>query len=218
MILDYKKFENIKNSKKQAKGILYMMEQTPSRIVYHDISKYLFNHQFFGSFNRAFLQKTKESLHVALIKYLYGKRFGYRGSERGKIMDEIQKKVVDLKSLKDLLRYNGYKANNFYNDPSSTHPGEGISARYDLEKFMKNLSGGIDCKVTNLELVNNMSAIAISGPTNENNKNLSSFDWSKSSDHKTLRKGVPEKFDFPYLLVSPKTLCCDNTNDIYTFK
>jgi hypothetical protein len=217
MIIDYKLFGQLKGTNDQKPHLLYMMEQTPERIVYHDISSYLYNHGFFGSFNRAFLRKTKRDLHMAMIKFLYGNQFGYSGANRAKIINALQEKVVDIKSLKDLLRYNGFKLNNFPNDPSSTNPGEAISARYDLEHFgLKHLSGGIDCKVTNYELSQKLSSIAVSGPTNENNKYLLPFQWDKNN--KNYKKiGVPNKFDFPYILMSPKTICCDNVNDIYSF-
>lgn len=98
------------------------------------------------------------------------------------------------------------------NDPS-----KGISSRSDLGPFA-HLSGGIDTKVTNEELVLKMTAIAISGPTTENNENLPVFDFNKVDSHKRIkREGVPEKFDFPYVLMSPKTICCDSQNDLYNF-
>lgn len=218
MIIDYKVFEKIKNTPNKKENLVYMMEQTPDRIVYHDISNYIYQHKYFGSFNRAFLEETKNDLHVALVKHLYGPSFGYRGSHRGKIFKHLQEKVSDLKSLKDLLRYNGYKHPGFQSDPSSKNPGEGISARYDLAGFgLTNLSGGIDCKVTNYELVKDLTAVAISGPTNENNPNLTIFEWAQVKQS-IKRDGVPEKYNFPYIIMNPNTLCCDNQNDIYSFK
>ena len=96
-------------------------------------------------------------------------------------------------------------------------PSKGISSRSDLGPF-EHLSGGIDTKVTNEELVLKMTAIAISGPTTENNKNLPVFDFNKVDNHKRIkREGVPQKFDFPYVLMSPKTICCDSQNDLYNF-
>jgi hypothetical protein len=217
MIIDYKVFAQIKGGSERASKLLYMMEQTPNRIVYHDISEYLYQHGYFGSYNRAFLDKTKSDLNEAMVKHLYGTRFGYSGSNRAKIFKAMNEQVQDLNSLKDILRYNGYKLNNFPNDPSASNPGEGISARYDLEsKTLNNLSGGIDCKVTNFELAKTLTSVAVSGPTNENNRNLIPFDWTKINKN-IKREGVPTKFNFPYILMSPATLCCDNTNDNYTF-
>jgi len=124
--------------------------------------------------------------------------------------------VQDLESIKTALRWNGFKKASGFEDPSSKDPAKGISSRSDLSSLF-NLSGGIDTKVTNEDLVFKMSAVAISGPTTDNNENLTSFDWKNFADKDLRRNGVPEKFDFPYLLVNPKTLCCDNKNDIYVF-
>lgn len=41
MILDYNVFNKIKNTKKYPDQMVYMMEQTPQKIVYHDISKHI---------------------------------------------------------------------------------------------------------------------------------------------------------------------------------
>jgi hypothetical protein len=122
-----------------------------------------------------------------------------------------------LKTIKGVLRWNGFRKASGFKDPSTKDPSKGISSRSDLSTLF-NLSGGVDTKVTNEDLVFKMSAIAISGPTTDNNDKLRVFDW-KVADPKNLiqRTGVPEKFNFPYILVSPQTLCCDNKNDIYDF-
>jgi len=133
-------------------------------------------------------------------------------------MNHFSSKVKDLKSLKDLLRYNGFNKQSFPGDPSNYNPAKGISARNDLILWRPK-SGGIDTKVTNADFVFKMTSVAISGPTTENNHNLSVFDWKIADpNHYIKREGVPERFDFPYILMNPKTICCDNNNDIYKFK
>lgn len=42
MIIDYNKFKMIKGTKKLIKGLVYLLEQTPDKIVYHDISHYIY--------------------------------------------------------------------------------------------------------------------------------------------------------------------------------
>jgi hypothetical protein len=41
MILDYNNFKQIKGTNKSVNNMIYMMEQTPDKIVYHDISHYM---------------------------------------------------------------------------------------------------------------------------------------------------------------------------------
>jgi len=132
-------------------------------------------------------------------------------------VNQLASKVKDLKSLKDVLRYNSFRKQSGFNDPSIIDPSKGISSRSDLGMF-RHLSGGIDTKVTNQDLVSKMTSIAISGPTTENNENLPVFDFTKIDPLKRiLRDGVPEKFNFPYVLMNPKTICCDSVNDLYKF-
>ena len=43
MIIDYNLFNKIKGTNKQAKELLYVIEQNPQHLIYHDISDYLFS-------------------------------------------------------------------------------------------------------------------------------------------------------------------------------
>lgn len=219
MILDYNIFEKLKgknSDQNRDKKLFYILEQVPHNITAHDISDYLYTHSYFGSFNRAFFDETNLDLHTALLTNLYHTdKFQYSGSSRRIIFNHFFDKVNDLKTLKDLLRYNGFQLNSdFTNDPSKDSPGEGISARNDLSS--NGYSGGIDTKVCNSDLVKQLTAIAICGPTNENNPNLTTFEWPEGIEMK--HKGVPQRFDFPYILMSPNNICCDNINDVYQFE
>ncbi len=121
-----------------------------------------------------------------------------------------------MKSLKDVLRYNGYGLHNFQNDPSSIFPGEAISARYDLnEGRFKSITGGIDCKITNSTFISEMTTIAINGPTTENNENLPVFKWG---DHPFFKvDGLPREYNFDWVKINPNTLIKDDISDKYKF-
>ena len=219
MRLDYNVFERLKgkNAAVKESKLFYILEQLPHQITAHDISDYLYEYSYFGSYNRAFFKESNYNLHTALLNNLYDtNKFGYLGASRKTILQYFSDKVNDLKSIKDLLRYNGYhKESDFVNDPSRNSPGEGISSRNDLE--YGSYFGGTDTKVTSSELVKQISAVAISGPTSENNPNLYTFEWPKILVE-PRREGVPDSFNFPYLLMSPNNICCDNINDVYLFK
>jgi hypothetical protein len=82
---------------------------------------------------------------------------------------------------------------------------------------MKNISGGVDCKFTNFDLISKMSSAIISGPSTENNPNLPIFEWT--SELKSLKhKGLPEKFDFGWYLASPENIKDNNLQDKFNFK
>ena len=218
MVVDYKVFNKVKQSKMTLPKLLYVIEQVPSHITSMDISNHLYEKSYFGSFNRAFFQETKSDINQALINQLYGGIFDYQCAARGKIFHNLQSKVKDLKSLKFILRYNGFRKNNpeFPDDPSKISPGNSIAARYDLGEMFTNLSGAIDCKITNFHFAMKMTAIAIAGPTADDNPNLSIFDWNKYISKNILHDGVPQKFNFPWIYTSPNHLCCNN-NDVFNW-
>jgi hypothetical protein len=154
-----------------------------------------------------------------LINELYGDMFTYKGAMRGKIFKRFEPGIRNFRQFKNVMRYNGYKQKleDFQDDPSVTSPGHGISARFDLEKFdMNNLSGGLDCKLTNSQLISNLTSIIQSGPTLENNENLPIFDWSAWGDLDLAHVGVPDKFNFPWLLENPDIIK-SNKSDKYVF-
>ena len=91
MVVDYKVFNKVKQSKMKLPKLLYVIEQVPSHITSMDISNHLYEKSYFGSFNRAFFQETKSDINQALINQLYGGIFDYQGAARGKIFHKLQK-------------------------------------------------------------------------------------------------------------------------------
>ena len=80
----------------------------------------------------------------------------------------------------------------------------------------KHFSGGLDCKVTNFQMANNFEAYAISGPSYENNPYLIPFSWKNNEKYDIIHRGVPDTYDFPWILTSPHNLCCSN-NDVFNW-
>jgi hypothetical protein len=154
-----------------------------------------------------------------LIRELYGDIFSFDGSARGKIFKKLESSVNNLSTLRDVLRYNGFKLKNpnFKDDPSFSSPGSGISARFDLDEDVGGLSGGIDCKLTNNDLINKLSSVIISGPSNEKNPNLPIFSWDGHNSKGIKHDRMPEKFDFNWILASPKNIKNNSIDDTYNF-
>lgn len=198
MILDYNIFEELKGNQDMPDKLFYVLEQQPHKILFGDFSKYLYDKSYFGSYNRAFLEGTKEDLNIEMLDDVYKTKIFETGG-RGGIMKHFSDDVKDLESIKNLLRYNGHK---------QEFEGEAISPRGGS-------FGGTDTKVTNSELVKNVSAVAIAGPTMDN-PFLEPFEFTDSY-HADLRLGVPNKFDFEYLLMSPANIWCDKNDDVYNF-
>lgn len=218
LILDYKEFDKVKNTNKIPKNVFYMLEQIPNRIISHDVTKYLWENNFFGGYNRAFFDESNKTLHQALINNLYGPLLGdYKASRRGKQFQFLESTVKGLKSIMDIMRYNGYKLNNFPKDSSNKKPNTAISARYDLPNGMLgNFIGGTDAKVTNSEFVKDMINIAVNGPTNDlHNINVTPFTYADKKIPELL--GLPVVIKFPFIKIDPKTFSDDSVDDTFKF-
>jgi hypothetical protein len=214
MVIDYNAFEKLKvGSNKE--GVLYILEQTPPDIVHYDITDYLLKHSYFASFNRAFFSETEDDLNLSLLNELYGDVFSRYKSHRRIQFKTLENDVNNLESFKNVLRYNGYKLNH-PDDSSNTLPGNAIAARYDLEKGAR-LSGATDCKIVNLGLMNELSTLAISGPTTENNTNLIPFAWADHQGHGESIIGLPERYEFDWYKFNSRTLSDNSLSDLYKF-
>jgi hypothetical protein len=82
---------------------------------------------------------------------------------------------------------------------------------------MFHLSGGVDCKVVNSDLMSKLSSIIISGPTIDNNPNLTVFDW-KNQSSKLKHRGLPDRYEFGWYLASPNHLKNNSLDDKYNFQ
>lgn len=227
MIIDYKVFSNIKENYnknniriKNSKmteinsnsdnyyNLLYITEQTPVRILSHDITNYLISKTYFASYNRAFLDETKLDLNSALIKHLYGDYLtNNQNSHRAILFKQLEARVTDIYELKDVLRYNnfGNKVKIVKNDPSINNASKGISARFDLykDKKKRKYTGGVDTKVCNSKMINDYESLVVNGPSsNQNSKNkyLKEFKFPKFIKH----KGIPRVVNFHSIIIGLK--------------
>lgn len=51
-----------------------------------------------------------------------------------------------------------------------------------------------------------LEAVAVSGPTTDDNENLVKFSFNNPKYQNTIRHGVPDHFDFSWVVTSPTTL------------
>lgn len=87
MIVDYNIVNQIKGTDNKPDNLIYVVEQTPNRIISYDISQQFYNQGYFASFNRAFFEETRMDMNQALVIALYGDIFGYNGANRRKIFN-----------------------------------------------------------------------------------------------------------------------------------
>lgn len=216
LILDYNIFEKIKGTNQKPDKLFYVSEQTPNKFVSHDVSQHLYTNSFFGGYNRAFFDESNTNLNKAMIKYLYGDVLSeHNASKRGNQFKHLQKGVTGLKSMMGTMRYNGYRQGHS-GDKSSDFPSAAISARYDLNYGqMGGFIGGIDAKISNSELVKDLIAITVNGPTsNVVNPQITNYKLRKKYSRML---GIPEEINWPYIKIDPKDMYFSDIDDLYTF-
>ncbi|KAF2078187.1 hypothetical protein CYY_000477 [Polysphondylium violaceum] len=196
MITDYNKFQP---GVKLHDGTLYILEQIPGYIEYADVTGVLrtgywpsFNVPYFENvFNMSGFNDTSSSDYEP-----------WESDPRSQIFRRDANKVQTLQDFQAIMRYNDYQ-----NDPlSQGDAANQISSRYDLNLPTASdydAFGGIDSKVTSLALLNQLTVLAQSGPTHDQQP---PFEWSNgnwSAMYPTI--GMPNTWDFGWVQFTDTT-------------
>jgi hypothetical protein len=186
-------------------GLLYVLEQIPGMIMKKDVTEVLRNQSYWPSYNIAYFKEIFNASGGPEMVAKYGDWFTYERSPRANIFRRDHRKVVDVDSFLQLMRYNDYT-----NDPLSkcecTPPysaENAISARCDLNPangtypfaaLGHRAHGGLDAKLTTSTMMKSLEFVAVSGPTFDP---LPPFQWSKSDYAKTVTHvGHPDLWTF----------------------
>ncbi|KAM4815492.1 LOW QUALITY PROTEIN: phospholipase B-like 1 [Thomomys bottae] len=176
------------------RGALYIVEQVPTLVEFSEQTNIL-RKGYWPSYNIPFHEKVfRLSGYPLLVKKL-GLDYSYDLAPRAKIFRRDQGRVTDLASMKYLMRYNNYQEEPYSKgDPCST-----ICCREDLSSPLPSPGGCYDTKVSDVFLASKHMAYAVSGPTVEDG--LPAFSWRKFN--KTLHLGMPELYNFDFVLMKP---------------
>ncbi|KAK3089734.1 hypothetical protein FSP39_006039 [Pinctada imbricata] len=192
MILDLKKV-HLKSSLDD--GALYVVEQIPSLIVYEDVTQIL-RTGYWPSYNVPFFEIIYNKSGYPDFVAQHGTDYTYQLAPRAKIFRRDEGNVVDMKTMKKIMRYNDYK-----NDPYSEGDScNAICCRGDLKHPKAGPFGCYDTKVSNYSMALSFQADIINGPTL--GSGLPPFVWTGS--YKQSHVGLPEKYAFDFLTTKPK--------------
>uniref|UniRef100_A0A915CXR7 Phospholipase B-like n=1 Tax=Ditylenchus dipsaci TaxID=166011 RepID=A0A915CXR7_9BILA len=199
-VLDYKLFkpgQELPNN-----DLLWILEQVPGYTMSRDVTWFLRKYRYWPSYNIPFLNKiSRLSMFDVKAQENDWWRWGY--CPRARIFHRDHHKVVDLDSLKDLMRYNDYTHDDFskctcsppytaeaaistrgdLNDPNGTYALSGMGFRNH---------GSLDYKGTNYALFQKLRFQAIGGPTYDP---LPAFDW-RTTKVKANHFGQPDLWNF----------------------
>ena len=103
MVLDLKK---VKPGKEIQDGAFWVTEQIPTLVVSEDQTKIL-RSGYWASYNRPFYERIQNMSGFPHVIKTRGEMYSHDLSPRAKIFRRDSDKVVDLKSMMELMRYNG---------------------------------------------------------------------------------------------------------------
>jgi hypothetical protein len=193
MIVDYKLFSA---GHKIVPGTLTVAEQLPDRFVTQDMSMHLDTTRYWPSYNVPYFTETFDLSGYPAMVEKYGDDFTYDKNPRALIFARNVTSIQSFEEVQQMLQYNDWQ-----HDPlSKGSPANSISSRYDLLSTKPVPFGGADSKVVDHLLFKTMSAIAISGPTHQQQE---PFVWSTSGFQNTSHVGLPDAFNFSWQNVSP---------------
>jgi hypothetical protein len=214
MIIDYKKYKTGTKLNELQNDLLWVLEQMPGLIRTEDVTHVLKEQGYWASYNVPYFKDIYTTSGNEDIAQKNGSYFSYNNTARAKIFRRDHSKVVDLKSLYSLMRYNDFKNDPFskckvYNQTCSPPYSAdlAIAARNDLNDpngeypfndWKNRGEGAIDVKITNSKMALKLEMLAVSGPTDENQP---PFDWSTTNLKSVKHLGQPNLFNFKPIYV-----------------
>jgi len=174
-------------------NVLWIAEQIPTLVESADLTETLAR-GYWPSYNVPFFAKISEISGWTQLQKTGGTSISYELAPRAEIFRRDEGNVVDMNSMKYLMRYNEYKTDPY----SEGNPGNAICSRFDLEPTNPSPSGCYDTKVTTASLSKMLISESISGPTYQG---LPPFSWNEFPG--VVHDGQPTVFDFPFLTMQP---------------
>lgn len=192
MVIDLKKI-HLKSAIED--GALWVVEQIPSLVEAGDMTPIL-RTGYWPSYNVPYFEKVYNMSGYPEVVAKMGTDFSYQLAPRAKIFRRDEGKVVDLDTMKHIMRYNDFK-NDPYSEGNSCNT---ICCRGDLRDADPKPSGCYDTKVSDYKMALNFEADIINGPTR--GTGLPPFSWT--SEFNQTHMGLPTTYDFDFLRTSPK--------------
>ncbi|XP_071850229.1 putative phospholipase B-like 2 [Apostichopus japonicus] len=204
MVIDYNKFTPGESPRD---GLFVLAEQLPGFIRANDMTSedFLEKNSYWASYNIPYFKDIYNMSGAQASFEQYGDIFSYENCPRAKMFRRNHTDAIDTDSVMKLMRYNDFQ-NDSLGACNCTPPysGElGISARSDLNPadgayYLPMLGhrchGGTDAKVISSSMVDDLSFLAVSGPTWDQQV---PFQWSKSDfDLEFSHEGMPDRFAF----------------------
>ncbi|XP_052791309.1 phospholipase B-like 1 isoform X2 [Mya arenaria] len=191
MVVDLKR---IKLQSTLEDGALWVVEQIPGLVEAADTTPIL-RTGYWPSYNVPFFERVYNLSGYPEFARKHGTDFTYQLAPRAKIFRRDQGTVKDMKTMKNIMRYNDYKEDPYSEGDSCN----AICCRGDLRQTSSGPFGCYDTKVSNYAMAMNMQADIINGPTL--GSGLPPFVWTTFYNQSHV--GLPDVYDFPFSSTQP---------------
>lgn len=174
-------------------NIMWIVEQIPGETVKKDVTSYLYDDGYWGSYNIPYFEEIYNKSGYNTQPHIPDN--DYYNCSRHNIFKRDAPQIQSLEDFKRVMRSNSYLT-----DPlSEGNPKHTISSRYDLFEEKPRHFGGIDSKVTSTTLHKaNMGVYMASGPSRDGCPAFSWSEWMKT--HEAVQHlGHPDVFNFDYV-------------------
>jgi len=216
MILDYNLF---KPGKPLVNGTFWLCEQIPGTIRSNDLSQYLQENGYFGSYNAAFDPVIRNLSGADLEAQQMGPWFTYNATARALIFKRASNEINSFEDMEQIMRYN-----NFQHDPLSSQIPDceyihmtNCTPAYSAENAIAcrddlNPANGVyafaslgfrnhvatDAKISSFSSYDPVGLYcrAQSGPTYDQQP---VFQFSKSPFASLPHEGMPDRWEFPWV-------------------
>jgi len=187
IVLDYKLF---KPNEPLNEGLLWILEQMPGNCTSRDVTEIL-ERGYWASYNVPAIPSIYKASGYPEAVASHGTSYSYDLAPRARIFRRDGNNANNFTSIQYLMRYN-----DFLNDPlSNGYPGWAIMSRFDLNISDPQAFGGIDTKISNFAMLNDITAVVKSGPTTDN---VPAFSWVGIFDETTIHTGLPITYNFDW--------------------
>lgn len=191
MVMDLKKFHPKVSIDD---GAFYVVEQIPGLVESRDQTVIL-REGYWASYNVPFYEDIFEKSGYGEVSK-HDPTQTHALAPRAKIFRRDESTVVDMESMKRILRSNNYKFDK-YSDNDACNA---ICCRGDLSLHYS-LAGCYDTKVTDFQNALDFTSHALSGPTVGGQSQIPPFTWKPDMPH---HEGMPDVYNFPFVVMKPK--------------
>lgn len=209
MIVDFKLFTPGHSLRD---GTLWVIEEIPGLVAGADQSEAL-RRGYWPSYNVPYYPEIYN--RSGYNNFDLGQDGAYQLAPRAKIFRRDEASVVDLASLKRIMRYANYSDPYARDEANLVDYSAAICMRGDLDATHRRLSGCYDTKVTShLHGFWNLSAEAVNGPSSIASDGTGGqsgnppFAWHPEDAATTVHEGLPASYAFDFIAVRPLEPSC----------